>query len=147
MFKTEYDTLDDAYANAKESHMLLIDTMNLTDSQKTILKSSFSYLEDLLINSSSAQLKLPQKLVEIGSYTFIYETATDYSHRIISGQEVIDWIIKNNFEDVSILCSEADLYVSMKDVDDPNHYRESRLNWNNNNSKYQIIDEHLSPEE
>ena len=74
MFKTEYDTLDDAYANAKESHMLLIDTMNLTDSQKTILKSSFSYLEDLLINSPSAQLKLPQKLVEIGSYTFIYET-------------------------------------------------------------------------
>ena len=68
--------------------------MNLTDSQKTILKSSFSYLEDLLINSPSAQLKLPQKLVEIGSYTFIYETATDYSHRIISGQEVIDWIIK-----------------------------------------------------
>lgn len=147
MFKTEYDTLDDAYANAKESHMLLIDTMNLTDSQKTILKSSFSYLEDLLINSPSAQLKLPQKLVEIGSYTFIYETATDYSHRIISGQEVIDWIIKNNFEDVSILCSGADLYVSMKDVNNPNHYRESRLNWRKNNSKFQIIDEHLRPEE
>lgn len=36
-------------------NMLLIDTMNLTDSQKTILKSSFSYLEDLLMHLRKAE--------------------------------------------------------------------------------------------
>lgn len=147
MLKTEYDTLADEYSNAKESYILLIDTMNLTDSQRTILKSSYSYLEDLLLNSPTAELESSKKQIKIGSCTFTYESNTDYSHRIISGQEVIDWIKKNNYEDVSILCSGADLYVSMKDVNNPNHYRESRLNWRKNNSKFQIIDEHLRPEE
>lgn len=146
MLKTEYDTLADEYSNAKESYILLIDTMNLTDSQRTILKSSFSYLEDLLLNSPTAELESPKKQVKIDSCTFTYESNTDYSHRIISGQEVIDWIKKNNYEDVSILCSEDNLYVSLIDIDDPNHYRESRLNWSDNKSKYQIIDEYLDPE-
>ena len=146
MFKTEDATFADDYANAKESYILLIDTMNLTDSQSIILNSSFSYLEDLLVNSPSAKLELPKKQIKIGSCTFTYETNTDYSHRIISGQEIINWIKRNSYEDVSIFCSEEDLYVSLVDVDDPNHYRESRLNWSNNKSKFQMIDGHLDLE-
>ena len=65
MFKTEYDTLADEYSNAKESYILLIDTMNLTDSQRTILKSSFSYLEDLLLNSPTSELESPKKQVNL----------------------------------------------------------------------------------
>lgn len=72
MLKTEYDTLADEYSNAKESYILLIDTMNLTDSQRTILKSSYSYLEDLLLNSPTAELESSKKQIKIGSCTFTY---------------------------------------------------------------------------
>ena len=35
------------YAQAKEAHSLLIECMNLTDSQKSVLHSSYVYLEEL----------------------------------------------------------------------------------------------------
>ena len=52
----------------------------------------------------------------------------------------------HHFVCVRTFCSEDNLYVSLIDIDDPNHYRESRLNWSDNKSKYQIIDEYLDPE-
>ena len=158
MIKKEYDSIDDMllsesnprndYESAKEAHNLLLDALNLTDNQKILLKGSYAYLEELLEKKTSADEKKEPKTVRIGSSVFRYDdTLYSYKERKITGEEIIDWIIFNDLEDVALYVSEEGIYTRLLDVDDDDHYKEIRINWDTNHGKYETLEDHLEPED
>ena len=52
--------------------------------------------------------------------------------RGIRGEDIIQWIVKNNFEDVTIFSYGDALAVYLVDKNEPEHYIEMSLNWDLN---------------
>lgn len=153
MIKSEYDNIDelvqddiddiDDYESAKEAQGLLMDALKLTDIQKTMLKGSYAFLEDLLrkeIMDEVADKDKKAQYARIGSYTFQYDDKTYGDTRIIKGREIIEWIRRNHLEDVSLYSDVECLFARMIDVDNDRHFRESYIRWNAKNAKYEVID-------
>lgn len=151
MIKTEYDNIDELvqddydpsndYEYAKEGFILLMDALKLTEVQKTMLEGGFAYLEDLHTKKIMEQCEEDTRTVQVGSYTFRYDGKVYPETRKITGQEVIDWIRKNNLQDLSIYCGSEYLFARMLDVKDEYHYREASLNWSTDHSKYEVIED------
>lgn len=62
-------------------------------------------------------------------YEYYPAEEVDGSHRIITGQEIIDWIRGNHFENTPVFLHCDDIYVGFIDSEDPDHFKEIRLNW------------------
>ena len=158
MERKEYDSLDECvdcdvnaeeiYQTANNAFNLLIDTMSLEDTQRILLRTTVSTLLDLQKKAFEHQKEpVSDKTIRIGSYMYKYEKIQEYGDkRIITGDEICEWIQRNHVEDVSIFVGDEGLYFSMTDVEDNNHYRESRLNWSLGRGKYEIYEDHFNPE-
>ena len=149
-----YDSIDELlqeetaeiedYESAKEANDLLMDALKLTDTQKTVLRSSYEHLEELLINHVTADLECDKpKLIRIGSDIFQYDDRVFDAMRRIKGQELIDWIYRNRLEDVSIYNDGDCLYARMIDTENENHYKETCIRWDIRHAKYEVIDDIL----
>ena len=151
MIKTEYDNIDELlqddyvprndYEYAKEGLDLLMNALKLTYVQKTMLKGSLAYLEELHAKQFMDQAEKETKTVQAGDYTFRYDSKVYPETRKITGQEIIDWICKNHMQDLSIYCGSEYLFARMLDVEDDYHYREASLNWSTDHSKYEVIED------
>ena len=157
MIKSEYDNIDELvqddvdeindYESAKEANDLLMDALKLTDIQKTMLKGSFGYLEDILRDQIMAEMKnVKPKYARIGSYIFQYDDQVYGDTRCIKGKEVIEWIRRNHLEDISLYCDSECLFARMIDTENDRHFRESFINWNASHAKYEVIDNTLEEE-
>lgn len=158
MERKEYDSLgecidcdenaEEIYQTANNAFNLLLDTMSLDDTQRILLRTTVSTLLDLQKKAFEHQKEpVSDKMIRIGSYVYKYDKIQEYGDkRIITGDEICEWIQRNNVEDVSIFVGDHGLYFSMTDVEDNNHYRESRLNWVLGRGKYEIYEDHLNPE-
>ena len=153
MIKSEYDNIDelvqddiddiDDYESAKEAQDLLMDALKLTEIQKTMLKGSYAFLEDMLrkeIMDEVANKDKKAKFARIGSFTFQYDEKTYGDTRSIKGREIIEWIRRNHLEDISLYSDVECLFARMIDVENDRHYRESYIRWNANHAKYEVID-------
>ncbi len=149
-----YDSIDELlqeetaeiedYESAKEANDLLMEALKLTDTQKTVLRSSYEHLEELLINQVAAELECDKpKLIRIGSDTFQYDDRVFDAMRRIKGQELIDWICRYRLEDVSIYNDGDCLYARMIDTENENHYKENCIRWDIRHAKYEVIDDIL----
>jgi hypothetical protein len=159
MIKSEYDNIDelvqddiddlDDYESAKEGYDLMLKAMNLTDIQRTMLKGSFAYLEDMLRKEILAEVANNDKkarFARIGSYIFQYDDRVYGDTRSIKGNEVIEWIRRNHLEDISLYCDSECLFARMIDTENDRHVRESFINWNASHAKYEVIDNTLEEE-
>ena len=83
MIKSEYDNIDelvqddiddfDDYESAKEGYDLMLKAMSLTDIQRTMLKGSLAYLEEMLRKEIMAEVETKKekaRFTRIGSFTF-----------------------------------------------------------------------------
>ena len=153
MIKSEYDNIDelvqddiddlDDYESAKEGYDLMLKAMSLTDIQRTMLKGSLAYLEEMLRKEIMAEVETKKekaRFTRIGSYTFQYDDQVYGDTRSIKGHEIIEWIQRNRFEDISLYCDVECLYARMIDVDNDRHCRESYVRWNTKHAKYEVID-------
>ena len=140
MIKSEYDNIDelvqddiddfDDYESAKEGYDLMLKAMNLTDIQRTMLKGSFAYLEDMLRKEILAEVANNDKkarFARIGSYIFQYDDRVYGDTRSIKGNEVIEWIRRNHLEDISVYCDSECLFARMIDTENDRHVRESEV--------------------
>ena len=153
MIKSEYDNIDelvqddiddiDDYESAKEAQGLLMDALKLTDIQKTMLKGSYAFLEDLLrkeIMDDVANKGKKAQFARIGSFTFQYDDKAYGDTRTITGREIIEWIRRNQLEDISLYSDVECLFARMIDVENDRHYRESYIRWDARHAKYEVID-------
>ena len=138
MIKSEYDNIDELvqddvdeindYESAKEANDLLMDALKLTDIQKTMLKGSFGYLEDMLRAQILTEIKNEKpRFARIGSYIFQYDDRVYGDTRSIKGNEVIEWIRRNHLEDISVYCDSECLFARMIDTQNDRHVRESEV--------------------
>ena len=138
MIKSEYDNIDELvqddvdeindYESAKEANDLLMDALKLTDIQKTMLKGSFGYLEDMLRAQILTEIKNEKpRFARIGSYIFQYDDRVYGDTRSIKGNEVIEWIRRNHLEDISVYCDSECLFARMIDTENDRHVRESEV--------------------
>ena len=156
MIKSEYDNIDelvqedideiDDYESAKEAHYLLMDALHLSDAQKTILKGSYVFLEELHHKQLLSQYQEETNTIRIGQNTFRYDDEVYGATRSITGREVVDWICSNHLQDSHIYCADEYLYTRMFNVKDKLHYREISLNWGTSHSKYEVIEDRLKDE-
>ena len=156
MIKTEYDNIDelvqddideiDDYESAKEANDLLMDALKLTDFQKSMLKGSFGYLEDMLRKQIMAEMNQNSKYFHISNRVFRFDDRAYGNDRIIIGQEIIDWIQRNHLQQRSIYCGTDSLFVRMLDEQDELHYKETFLYWGKDHAKYEVIENWLEKE-
>lgn len=78
------------------------------------------------------------KVITINGHDYeLYDAVKeDGSHRIITGQDIIDWIKDNNFENIPVCIHCDDIYVGYIDLNDPDHFKEVRLNWRKEYPQY-----------
>ena len=97
----EYDSIDDMmlqesnsqndYEYAKEAHDLLMDALDLSEKQKIILRSSYSYMEKLLEQKLIVADQRKPKLVRFGKNVYRYdETVYSSEERKIKGKDIIE---------------------------------------------------------
>lgn len=156
MIKTEYDSIDELvqdnpavinrYTWAKEAHSLLMDSLRLSEFQKTMLQGSYGYLEDLLREQLAAKASKEPETVQIGDYVYRYDTGTYGETRGFTGQDIIDWIQKNGFENIAVYCGADRIFTRLMDEEDELHYRESYLHWSTKHAKYEVIENWLEKE-
>lgn len=78
-------------------------------------------------------------------YEFYPPAARKMGDRNIKGREIIEWIQKNELEDVNILHSAHGLYYGFTEVKDPDHYREYNFNWDKRRPKHSVTDDRTDP--
>ena len=116
------------YESAKDAHNLFPDAFSLSEKQ-------------------TAEEKEDPKLVRYGKYVFRYnDTVYSDEERRIPGKDIVEWIKRNDPEDVLIYLSTEGIYSNLVDVDNKDHYREIQLNWNTGHGKYETTENHLEPE-
>lgn len=156
MIKKEYDNIDELvqddycekndYETAKEANDLLMDALQLTEVQKTMLKGSYAFLEELHRKQILSQFVADPKTVTVGKNTFRYDDKVYGDTRGITGQEITDWIVRNHMQDLSVYCGTECLFVRMVDIKDELHYREKYLNWRTDHSMYETLEDWLEQE-
>lgn len=126
MERKEYDSLDECvdcdvnaeeiYQTANNAFNLLIDTMSLEDTQRILLRTTVSTLLDLQKKAFERQKEpVSDKTIRIGSYMYKYDKIQEYGDkRIITGDEICEWIQRNHVEDVSIFVGDEGLYFSVR---------------------------------
>ena len=87
MIKKEYDNIDELvqddycekndYETAKEANDLLMDALQLTEVQKTMLKGSYAFLEELHRKQILSQFMADPETVRVGKNTFLMRSMTD----------------------------------------------------------------------
>ena len=158
MSVTEFGTLEEClgvstnaseeYDAAKKANDLLIETMDIAEPQKILLKRSTARLLESYRESLKKQNEETDKTITIDGCTYRYEVNVDDGFkRIIKGREIIDWIQQYHVEDISIFVTDEGLYFTLVDTENDNHTREYRLNWPSHYGKFEISDNVLDPED
>ena len=131
------------YAEAVEAYEAFLDSMDITDSQRLLLKSTYHYLENLqgMMLMEEDALDQPNRMAD--SNGFISQKDHHEGHRSVKGKDIIDWIDDNALVEADISCIEDSLRVTMIDADDSSHIRQLRLSWAVERDMYEIVDNRL----